>query len=517
MTVRPPLRLLFWPLAIGALLPSGPAAAAETERRLAIVAINDVYRVTASAESPEGGLARVATLARDLERHGYDVVVTLAGDFVSPSLETTLGSGGMHMIEALNAVEGEPGGSIRVVVSLGNHEFDLKPKDFCPAFAAARFTIVMADQAMLPACEPALTLPVWTDFAAGGRQVCATGSLGMLAPEVKSGAAPTDLATLASTAPAACDTRVVLTHQNMADDLRLSDALSASSKGKAPFTVILGGHEHTGLARVTVSPWVLKAPSDARRAFVLTWDRGDEPQRLDVALIGDTPGEAPDVRAIGERWHAERLAARGLDQSLWSEAIWKALPVELEGEETALRERETTLANLVADAAAASAPGAVAIVNVGSLRLGRDIPAGSALTVGHLVETDLFNAPLVSIADVSPEDLAAIVQDGFAEWPGSGRFPAISSNLSVQWTAGTRATATLAHPAQKVVLITSEYMCLKSEVENPAVARLCRARASAVKTLGTVREVTERCVRDDACRAGLNTTIGQRRLTITPP
>jgi len=60
-------------------------------RPLAVIAVNDVYRVASPQETPEGGLARIASLARDWART-HDVLVTMAGDFVSPALQTTFGS-----------------------------------------------------------------------------------------------------------------------------------------------------------------------------------------------------------------------------------------------------------------------------------------------------------------------------------------------------------------------------------------------------------------------------------------
>jgi 2',3'-cyclic-nucleotide 2'-phosphodiesterase (5'-nucleotidase family) len=487
----------------------GPAGAV-AGRRLAVIALNDVYRVAASPENPEGGLARVATLARDLDRQGHDVIVTLAGDFVSPSLETTLGSAGRHMIDALNAIEGEPGGAIRVVATLGNHEFDLKTKDYCATMSAARFTIVAADTALLPDC-PGLELKAWTTADVGGRHVCITGSLGTIAAEVREGATPTDLPALMKSTPAGCDTRLVLTHQNMPDDVALAGALQDS---RGPFTAILGGHEHMGLADVARSPWVLKAPSDARRVFVLVWGALDEPIRLDVALLGETPTEAPDVVAIGQWWRADRLKAKGIDPALWDRPLWRPLPVVIEGEEAALRERETTLANLVADASVAARPGSVAIVNVGSLRLGRNIPGGATLTVGHLVETDLFNAQLVAVPDVTAAELTQVVTATFGEWPGSGRFPAVSSNLQVTWKPGSDAVVTRDGPGETVVLITSEYMCQKSGSENAPLRALCDARGARVQAVGTIRELVQGCLEDDACRSSVGLSIGRRRLFV---
>ncbi|MBT9554687.1 MAG: 5'-nucleotidase C-terminal domain-containing protein [Myxococcales bacterium] len=489
---------------------------APTTRPLAIIAVNDVYRVASPSETPEGGLARVATLARDWART-HDVLVTMAGDFVSPALETTFGSGGRHMIEALDALEGPPDDAVHVVVTLGNHEYDIKPPDFCAAFDGRRgergFEVVAKDTALFPPCLKG-PIPAWTTHELGGRTVCLTGSLGAIVPELNPQASVLAPEALVEGRPDGCDLQILLTHQNMPDDLRLAAALRALPG--QPETLILGGHEHTGLSATHAAPWVLKAPSDARRAYVLDYAAGP-PRLLDVALTGETPPEAPDVRAIGDRWRAQVLEKRGIDPALWGRVLWPTLPVMIEGEETALRERETTLANLFADSARLQAKAGerpvVTVINTGSLRLGRDIPAGKDLTAGHLLETDLFEAAVVRVPDVTPAELTAIATASFREWPGSGRFPGVSSNLSIRWSGTGDAVVTA---TGNVDLLTTDFMCSnpKGALENPALRAACEARKGRIETIGTLRGLVQSCLEQTVCRDALAKVISSARIAV---
>ena len=76
--------------------------------------INDVYQ-TAPVDNL-GGLARVATIKRRLKDEGRTPFLVLAGDFLSPSVASSVFKG-EQMVAALNAAGLD-------LATLGNHEFD---------------------------------------------------------------------------------------------------------------------------------------------------------------------------------------------------------------------------------------------------------------------------------------------------------------------------------------------------------------------------------------------------------
>src|SRR5262249_37633575 len=81
---------------------------------LTFLQINDVYSTL--PVDGAGGLARVATLKAQMMAAGRTPLLVLAGDFISPSVASTVFKG-EQMVAALNAVGLD-------FATLGNHEFD---------------------------------------------------------------------------------------------------------------------------------------------------------------------------------------------------------------------------------------------------------------------------------------------------------------------------------------------------------------------------------------------------------
>ena len=108
---------------------------AQTERSSAdltfnILQLNDIYEIAPLRGSDEGGLARVATIRKQLLRENSNTITVLAGDFVSPSLIGTLSYrdpltqqnqkiAGKQMVDVLSRMGLD-------YVTFGNHEFDIK-------------------------------------------------------------------------------------------------------------------------------------------------------------------------------------------------------------------------------------------------------------------------------------------------------------------------------------------------------------------------------------------------------
>ena len=90
--------------------PSAPRARAP----LTILQLNDVYSTVPIDGA--GGLARVATLKRRLSEAGLTPLLVMAGDFLSPSVASSVFKG-EQMVAALNAAGLD-------MATFGNHEFD---------------------------------------------------------------------------------------------------------------------------------------------------------------------------------------------------------------------------------------------------------------------------------------------------------------------------------------------------------------------------------------------------------
>jgi 2',3'-cyclic-nucleotide 2'-phosphodiesterase (5'-nucleotidase family) len=88
--------------------------AARAAAPVTFLQINDVY--TMVPVDGLGGLARVATLKQSLAKQGRTPFLVIAGDFLSPSVASSVFKG-EQMIAALNAAGLD-------LATLGNHEFD---------------------------------------------------------------------------------------------------------------------------------------------------------------------------------------------------------------------------------------------------------------------------------------------------------------------------------------------------------------------------------------------------------
>src|SRR5713101_7259138 len=87
--------------------------------RVTLLQVNDVYQFTPVDGGVRGGLARVLTLRRQIMAESPHALYLLAGDTISPSVESNTYHGS-QMIDAWNA-------SGLDYATFGNHEFDFGP------------------------------------------------------------------------------------------------------------------------------------------------------------------------------------------------------------------------------------------------------------------------------------------------------------------------------------------------------------------------------------------------------
>src|SRR5687767_4932073 len=114
MTTNPKLlfRLALLPLMLAAFLINSPLNSAQTQTdcpvRITLLQVNDVYQFAPVDGGTRGGLARVATLRKKILAESPHTLFLMAGDTISPSLESNTRVGnemlqGRQMIEAWNA------------------------------------------------------------------------------------------------------------------------------------------------------------------------------------------------------------------------------------------------------------------------------------------------------------------------------------------------------------------------------------------------------------------------------
>lgn len=393
------LTLLLTACAGGSRSPGVPAPRADSLVRITLLHINDVYEITPIEGGRTGGLARVATVHRELKTRNPNTLFTLGGDFFSPSaLGTAVVDGqrlaGRQMVAVLNAA----GLDLAVY---GNHEFDLRGPEFFQRLAESRFGYLgtnVTDSLGRP-FPNTMRHRIYRYDSPGGRTV-ALGVIGSVLPDNAQPyvryqdwfATMRDQARLLRDS---VDILVGLTHLGMSQDVRLVEEIPE-------LDLVVGGHEHENwiLRRGPRLTSIVKADANVRTVAVveLTWDAATRRLRVDPRIvgIGDTIPEDPAVRAEVQRWTERGFAgfrALGFDP----ERVVTRTDQALDGLEASTRNRPTNLSSLIAAAFFAEAGDAdLALVNTGSIRIDDLLPPGP-VTEYDLIRVLPFGGNVVTV------------------------------------------------------------------------------------------------------------------------
>ena len=87
--------------------------------RVTLLQVNDVYQFAPVDQGTRGGLARLLTLKKAIQKESPNTLFLLSGDTISPSVESITYKGA-QMIDAWNLAQLD-------YSTLGNHEFDFGP------------------------------------------------------------------------------------------------------------------------------------------------------------------------------------------------------------------------------------------------------------------------------------------------------------------------------------------------------------------------------------------------------
>ena len=472
--MRPLLTLLL-------VLSGCPKPPTPAPRTFAVLAINDTYRIEGLVEADEGGMSRVRSLREALSAQYPDLIVTHAGDLLSPSL---LGRKykGEQMIEVLNHLDGDGAAQDNhLFVIFGNHEFD---KD---KLEDATFLDSMVDKSQFHWLnsnvrfnagadgQPLVAAPHLTERAlveSGGVKV------GLFSATIDSKKAAyiagyDDPLTVARAETAAlraegAEVVIAITHLDMAQDRALLSTMGADGPD-----VILGGHDHARQCAVEGGRSVYKADADARTATVLRVTVGADGQISTdhrYAFLGGQPSDSakvacptapldlvvdrdPAVETVVQDWLTRFDAAWCADKvgapaGCLEEVLGKT-NTAFEAEEERVRQYETSAGDWVADqmrAAFAKEGAQIAFVNAGSLRLNQDLPAGALLRRRHMEE--LIGFPdAIKLVRLDGATLQQVVNRAVQEWTGSGHWLQVSG---FAWrhdpSAGTATSLTLLTP-----------------------------------------------------------------------
>jgi 5'-nucleotidase len=424
--IRPRGRALALALLAALLFAQHAPLAQQTETRactvrVTLLQVNDVYRFTPADRGARGGLARVSTLRKRVMQESPNAIFLLAGDTISPSVESITYKGA-QMIDAWNQI----GLDYSV---FGNHEFDYGDEELLKRMKESKFKWLGANVVNAASGKTFGDTPLFDVREVGGVKV---GLLGLTLPETKTTSKPgptTEFRDPCATAKqlipqmraAGAQAVVALTHLSLAQDKAL--ARCAAETEATRIDVIIGGHEHTLLQSASGGTPIFKMTADARELGRIDLNINPATGKVESidwevipvdATVEDDPAFAPVV---------EKYAKLTTELS----APVGRTTVPLDARSATSRGEETNVADFITDSFRRAAGTDVALINGGSIRADDVLPAGE-LTARDVLSILPFGNDL-SVIEVSGEVLLQALEHGVSlTGPGAepGRFPQVS-------------------------------------------------------------------------------------------
>jgi 5'-nucleotidase len=384
--------------------------------RVTLLQVNDVYQFMPVERGAHGGLARLSTLRKQISERSPHTLFLLAGDTISPSVESITYKGA-QMIDAWNQV----GLDFSV---FGNHEFDFGPDVLRQRIAESKFKWLGANVVDKKTGRPFGDTPPFIVREFDGVRV---GIFGIVLPETKTTSNPgpdvefreaceTARAIVPQMQAAGVHAIVALTHLSMREDKQLARCAPG-------IDVIIGGHEHTLLQSSSAGTPIFKMTADARELGRIDLNINSKTGRVEsldweIIPVGDRIAEDKEFAAVTAKYGAKllELAARVGSTS-----------VALDARSATNRTEETNIADFIADAFRKATGADVALVNGGSIRADTVISAGE-LTLRDVLSILPFGNNLSKI-EVTGETLLQALEHGVSRsGPGAepGRFAQVS-------------------------------------------------------------------------------------------
>ncbi|HEY0928632.1 MAG TPA: 5'-nucleotidase C-terminal domain-containing protein [Gemmatimonas sp.] len=328
--------------------------------------VNDVY-VTDTLRDGTGGLARVAAFRDSVERATRSrVLFVLAGDVLSPSVLSKW-YGGAQMVDAFNAARLD-------WATLGNHEFDGSRANLVSRLGESKFrwlagNCTEANGTAFPGVRE------WDTLNVSGVKVGIFGTNIVLEypSYVRCRNADSATTVLVDTLQQqGAELIVGLTHRLMHED-------SASLAHEPRIHSILGGHDHDGKRVSLNGRVVVKAVSNSRTAYLVTFTKTGSGWSVQDQEVRFGPGmrDDPVTRAAVNRWVDTLTRRIGPDRVL-------GVAVEPINAIDSISKRESPFGNMIVDAMRAGTGADVAMINSGALRFDDIMPAGPITR--HMIE-----------------------------------------------------------------------------------------------------------------------------------
>jgi 2',3'-cyclic-nucleotide 2'-phosphodiesterase (5'-nucleotidase family) len=387
--------------------PSSPRARAP----VTFLQINDVYSTLPI--DGIGGLARVATVKQTLAAAGRTPFLVLAGDFLSPSVASSVFKGA-QMIAALNAAGLD-------MATLGNHEFDFGDDLLITRMHEAKWQWVVSNVVDTVTAKPIADAAPYIVRTFGEVKV---GFIGLCLNTSEITSDKLTHTRLVDPLEAAARYLPLLKQQGAMVIVAVTHLAFATDRALVErfpeIDLVIGGHEHYLITSSENRTLISKAGTDAR------WVARIDVNRLPGGTLERFYELLPITSAIADEPRtAEVVASYETRLGTELERVVGSSRVPLDAESVHLRSSETNLGDLVADAIRADAGTDIALVNSGSIRGSRVYPAGP-ITRRLLVAIHPFGNVICKVAVPGRVVLEAL-NSGVSKLPGNaGQFPQVS-------------------------------------------------------------------------------------------
>ncbi len=450
-----------------------PAAAVARGPTLRVVAVNDVYSLE--------HLPRLASLVREAHEvaPADRLLVTMAGDFVAPSVLSSLDAG-RGMVDCMNAL-----GFTHAV--LGNHEDDVPPDELRARVRELAATCLGTN---VRGFEPALPVSDVVDVRAPGGRAVRVGLVGVVMDDPTAyrrppfgGATllpPNDaaIAEAERLREAGCAAVLALTHQPLADDRALARRWPS-------FPALLAGHEHQPSLEREGATWIVKGGADAARAAVLELAWPAEGDGLDAPTVSVV------LRDVTQYPEDPAMRARVAGHMAKVEALTSATLLVLgPGEEltsVGVRARQTSLGTLLASRVRDALGAEVGIFNGGGIRGAATYRGG--FSYGHLQTEVPFENEMV-VVPVPGATLSAAVAASRARAPAeSGGFLQVCSAVEVGPDGAVSRVAGAPLEPERLYRVALVRNMFEGMDRNEPLLALARTRPELIPPAGSGRDV----------------------------
>lgn len=384
-----------------------------------LLQLNDVYEISPLNDGKIGGLARVATLQKQLKAVNEHTYSILAGDLLSPSaIGMSVFNGerlaGKQMIDIFNHLHWD-------FATFGNHEFDVGKAALLKRLAEAKTVFFSSNVLDSATHRPLAHSQETVIFDVDGITV---GLVGITLPHTQ----PDFIALLEPLATANkairqlkeqhVDVVILVTHQDLSSDIEFAEKL-------ADVDLIIGGHEHENAYVVRGAKLVpiAKADANAKSAFVhnISVDKQSGAKQIESKLVflDDSVPLDEETTAIVNQWQQQGYAAlkqQGFDPG----HVICHTQQALDGLEASVRNKKTALTGLIAQAFLDVYENAeLSLYNSGSIRIDDTLQPG-AVTELDVIKILPFGGDL-SLVQLSGELLEKALNAG-EQNKGTGGF-----------------------------------------------------------------------------------------------